>query len=496
MNEGLDLLIVEDDADTRANLCDILELDGHRVEAVPSLSRALDRQDWSGLDAIILDRKLPDGMAEQSLPRLRQLAPAAAIMIVTAYADLDGAIAALRNGAQEYILKPVSADVLRNSLRRIADRRRIELERREAQEALHRERDFAEGLIETAQAIVLVLDTEGRIVRLNRYLEDLTGYSRHELTGKDCFETLIIPSERPKVRELFRQALREHAARGSINRIVAKDGTEREVAWWDKTLKDAQGHILGVLAVGHDLTELREAQHQAVQAERLAAIGQMVAGLAHESRNALQRSQACLEMLELEVADRPAARDLVARIQRAQDHLHHLYEEVRGFAAPILLHRRVVDLADVWREAWHEVTSGEPDRTARLQERSAGVDLRCEVDPFSLGQVFRNMFENSLAACAGAVQITIRAHADELASRGALRISVTDNGPGLTPDQKKRIFEPFFTTKTQGTGLGMAIARRIVEAHSGRIDVGDASSGGAEIVIILPRGSVGNAPAG
>src|SRR5207244_7695212 len=94
-----------------------------------------------------------------------------------------------------------------------------------------------------------------------------------------------------------------------------------------------------------DITERRGIEDRLMQSERLAAIGQMVAGLAHESRNALQRSKACLELLALELAGQPEVLDLVARVQKAQDHLHHLYEEVRGYAAPIKLQTQLYDLA-------------------------------------------------------------------------------------------------------------------------------------------------------
>ena len=129
------------------------------------------------------------------------------------------------------------------------------------------------------------------------------------------------------------------------------DGTERLISWSGKQL-DGNHEVRGLLLVGHDVTELNLAQHRLVQTERLAAIGQMITGLAHESRNAFQRSQACLEMLGLEVQDRPAALDLIQRIQRAQDHLHHLYEEVRSYAAPIHLERVVCRLDVIWRVTW------------------------------------------------------------------------------------------------------------------------------------------------
>src|SRR5262249_58461376 len=110
-----------------------------------------------------------------------------------------------------------------------------------------------------------------------------------------------------------------------------------------------------LLLTGQDVTALREAQQKALQAERLAAIGQMVAGLAHESRNALQRSQACLSLLELRLRDQPEALDLLGRLQQAQDDLHRLYEGVRHYAAPIRLDRRVCDLARAWRESRADV---------------------------------------------------------------------------------------------------------------------------------------------
>ena len=121
--DPLSLLVVEDDPDTRSNLTDILEMDGYRVRAVESLAQALREADWSAYFAIVLDRKLPDGNSETVLPQLRKLAPQAAIVVVTGYDDLTGAIAAIRNGAADYLIKPVDPDMLRNRLRQLADKR-------------------------------------------------------------------------------------------------------------------------------------------------------------------------------------------------------------------------------------------------------------------------------------------------------------------------------------------------------------------------------------
>jgi len=348
----LHILVVEDDADTRANLCDLLEMDDYQVATAESLTEGLGLAKDDQWDVVILDRKLPDGNAEDFLPRFKMQAGRATFVIITAYADLNGVMSALRHGVDDYLLKPFNPDLLRKTFERIA--------------------------------------------------------------------------------------------------------------------------------------VLKEARQKALRAERLAAIGQMVTGLTHESRNALQRCQACLEMLEMEVGENPTALDLIRRAQRAQEQLNQLFDEVRGYAAPILLERTPCTLSTVWHEAWENLSAQREGRGATLRESGLLAHSEVRLDRFRMVQVFRNLLENSLSACKGEVEISIHCSRATLESGDAIQISFRDNGPGLSPEQKRRIFEPFYTTKTHGTGLGMAIAQRIVEAHGGTIRIGDGAAPGAEIVLVLP----------
>jgi signal transduction histidine kinase len=233
--------------------------------------------------------------------------------------------------------------------------------------------------------------------------------------------------------------------------------------------------------------ELRASQERAVRAERLAAIGQTVTALAHEGRGALQRANACLSMLDWRLEGRAEELDLSGRLRAALRDLERLFEDVRLYAAPVHLDRRACDLAPVWREAWAQAVARAGPRDAALAEDGCDPGPVCHADPFRLGQVFWNLFANALDASPDPVRVTVACGETTLDGRPAVRVAVRDNGPGFSAEQRGRAFEPFQTTKPAGTGLGLPISQRLVEAHGGRITLGDAAGGGAEVVLVLPR---------
>jgi two-component system, LuxR family, sensor kinase FixL len=477
----LDILVIDDDADARENLRDILELDDHCVVTAGSAAEAMAREDWARFPAIILDRRLPDATAEQLMPRLKAAAPDAAVIVVTGYSDLQGVIAALRQGASDYILKPLNADLLRTSLARIAERRQLAVAK-ERSEATFRH------LVEAAECMIVILRPDHTIVYFSPFAEQLTGYSAAEVHGRSYLELLLPDAERQRVAAEFGRIITGHPTRGFENAVACWDGSRRSMVWNARYLADYENGP-AILKVGQDITFLKQAQERALQAERLAAIGEMVAGLAHESRNALQRSQACLEMLALVVRDRPEAIDLINRIQRAQDHLHTLYEDVRGYAAPIQLRKASCDLKHIWREAWNHLEPARAEKQATLVEATDRTELSCIADPFRLEQVFGNILDNALAAGSCPVAVEVRAEEVDLLGESAIRIAIHDDGPGIPAERRPKVFDPFFTTKARGTGLGMPIAKRIVEAHGGRISIGNDDKPGTTFLITLPRGS-------
>src|SRR5262245_15500268 len=262
----LAILVVDDDADTRANLRDILELDAYHVATAGTAAEALTRDDWGRLSAIILDRKLPDGSAEELLPRLRRLAPQAAVIIVTGYGDVQGAVSALRLGAADYILKPVDADELRARLGRIAEHRRTEQELQEQARILR-------SVLETINDAVMVVDEHGRVLLFNPAVERLigpvtvgAGPERWPQRGTAYLEDATTPF--PPDQFALARALRGEEvtdAEQFLRRAGAGPG--RWVSASASPLRDDRGGIRGAVVVWRDITERKRAE-EALRHER------------------------------------------------------------------------------------------------------------------------------------------------------------------------------------------------------------------------------------
>jgi PAS domain S-box-containing protein len=353
---------------------------------------------------------------------------------------------------------------------------------REAQLDLAAERNLLENVVETTEAFIVLVGRGGKIERSNHALQVACGYTSGELRGRE-WANLLPEAAREPAAAVFQEALARGAARTDVLEFVTQDGASRGVVW---SARRTDGDPAQVILLGYDVTELREAQDVALRTERLAAIGQMAAGVAHESRNALQRASACVAMLAMRLAGQSEMIDLLDRVRVAHDDLRRIFDDVQTYSAVLRLNPAECDLAAVWREAWIDL-DGVPGRDrAELVEDRGGVNLRVRADRFHLKRVFRNIMENALASGADPVCVTVRCQSAELAGRGAVRVSLRDNGPGFPHDARKRLFEPFFTTKTRGTGLGLAQCRRVVEAHGGRVGAGE-DGPGAEIIITLPR---------
>ncbi len=375
----------------------------------------------------------------------------------------------------------------------------------------NRERDFAEGVIQTAQAVVLLVDRQGVIIRANTFLSQLLGWTPSTATNLR-FSDLIAPSDRESLEQFLASVLSDTPSTSLETDLFPASGPPRRIRWLARPYNPPDQSIIvarnqpapsrlnpqspnpqipeapnpWVLCVGQDITDLTEAQRQLVRHARLAAIGQTMTGLAHESRNAFQRSQAALETLLLELEDRPVAVELIERIQRAHDHLLHLYEEVLQFARPVRLEIQSINLESVLRQTWEHLSVVVSPKRLKLEITSHPDALHLQADPFAIEQVLRNLLENAAEASSQDGAITVNIYPSWIGTSAATSVEIRDCGKGIPPHQMERIFEPFFTTRPRGTGLGLPIARRLAEGHGGSLCLQDADPGVCAM-LVLPQ---------
>ncbi len=247
-------------------------------------------------------------------------------------------------------------------------------------------------------------------------------------------------------------------------------------------LFDGRGQKLGVVAVIRDISEQFLLRRQVAQAERLAAIGEMAAGIAHELRTPLTSIRGFVQYLQGS-SDPKEWQEYGGIIIREVDGLNRIVSELLDLVRPQPLHPMPTDLNQLVRETMLLARDDASDpRIAFVLELEDNLP-RIEVDRGQIKQVLLNIIVNGIQAITGIGEIHVRTRAK---SAEEVSLSITDNGCGIPQNIRERIFDPFFSTKPTGTGLGMAIARRIVDSHQGTIEIDSSEGSGTTVTLLFP----------
>jgi nitrogen fixation/metabolism regulation signal transduction histidine kinase len=221
------------------------------------------------------------------------------------------------------------------------------------------------------------------------------------------------------------------------------------------------------------------------QAGLLESLADIVRQLTHESRNALQRSQAALERLRWQLGDRHEALLLLARAQRAQEEMVCLCEAAHDLTTPNMLQRTDCDLGQIWRDVCSRMAG--PANRIQLAENIEAIDLHCEGDRARLAQVLRHLLNSMTTIGSEPISLTVAAEPFVLAGRPALQLTFRHTAAELTAEQRTHLFAPFTADRPRYHQLGLAAARKIVEAHGGQLLLGPGP--GLQLVLQLPRSS-------
>jgi PAS domain S-box-containing protein len=330
-----------------------------------------------------------------------------------------------------------------------------------------------------AAAIVAVTDAEGRIREVNDKFCEISKYSRDELIGRD--HNLVNSGHHPKafMREMWQTIASGRVWRGELlNR--AKDG---HLYWVDTTIVpflDANGLPVEYIALHYEITDRKRAEALLREQTTLARIGEMAAVVAHEVKNPLAGIGAALKVLEGRLPPTADARTVIGQIQTRLDAVHRMVQDLLFFAQPPPPRLAPVSVRVVMERAVVRFLAS-PTRADVTVEMTAHEGI-IRGDAEQLAIALCHVLVNAAEAMGGRGQITLCARPAE----GDYVVEVRDTGPGVHPDVRDRLFQPFVTTKTQGPGLGLAIARRIVEQHGGRVNIAFETNGGTIVTFTLP----------
>jgi len=367
---------------------------------------------------------------------------------------------------------------------------------KQGEEALRKEKDFSESLIDTAQVIILVLDTEGRIIRFNPYMEDLCGYKLDEVQGRDWFSTFLPEEDHDRISELFRTCVSDVKTQGNINPIVSKDGRKIVVEWYDNTLKDADGKTIGILVIGQDITTRKQMEEKLLKAKNLESLGVLSGGIAHNFNNALSAITGHTELLEMDFPQDKKIADHTKTMKQSAHRMADLTNQLLAYAGGGKYNAQPMSLSEFIEDTLPLIVHNlDPDVSVEtdLQPDLLNVDA----DLTQMQMVFSALMANSNEAMEtpGRIRIStrnmeldqafIKDHPD-LKPGPYVCLSIEDDGKGMDDETRERIFEPFFTTNFIGRGLGMPAAYGIVTNHGGAITVDSERGKGTTVSIYLP----------
>ncbi|MGB6482108.1 MAG: PAS domain S-box protein [Candidatus Acidiferrales bacterium] len=368
-------------------------------------------------------------------------------------------------------------------------------ERRQMERRLREEQEFVRRLVACFPDIIVVLDNNGRYTFVSPRVQEFLGYTPDDYLGASL-EARPHPDDRNTLLDFFRSLTNGEISFGTVEyRTAHKDGGWRTVRANANPLTNAEGRIIGVVASARDVTESKRLEQQLMQSEKLAAIGQMVSGVAHELNNPLTAILGVSDLLQERTADE-ASRRQVQLIHKQARKAAELVQGLLMFSRPSRHHSLHVRIADLIARAI-ELQKTELESRHIAVSVGATADLPLiDADPQHMTQVFVNLLSNAVQAIAsvsdhGRISIHVTALNEEQ------EILIDDDGPGIRAEIRAKIFDPFFTTHrtSGGSGLGLTICLVIVKEHGGTIEAQTSPAGGGRFRILLPSAKGAATPA-
>jgi PAS domain S-box-containing protein len=500
------ILLIDDEEAIIRVLSMSLRSDGYEVITANNGRDALRLFEMESPPIVLTDIRMPGMDGLELLRQIKRLRSGAEVIIITGHGDLDAAIEALQCGASDFINKPVRHEALSVALARaeekLAIRRQLhdytyDLENmvKIATEEFERKSNFQAKLIQSSNDGIIATDDEWKIVIFNPGAEKIFGYSRSEMIRKTDARNLYPP----EVRQIFEWSAAAHNAKNEsawLETFITSKTQDRIPVRFSGTILREKKTMMGSVAFFQDLREIKRLERELVRAERLAAIGQTVAGMAHCIKNILHGFKGGSYLVNVGI-DKNNTDKLKNGWQMIQRNITRTSD-------------LVLDLLSYSKEREPEFLVCSPnvivDDICELLHEQAGnydIDIIKNYAP-SLGEVLMdartiyrsmlNLVSNAIDACMFdenvkkkyRVRVTTAVEPD-----GFVKFEVQDNGSGMSKEVQSKLFTSFFSTKgAKGTGLGLLVTHKLIEEHQGTIQVASQLGQGTTFTIRLPYNPV------
>jgi len=371
-------------------------------------------------------------------------------------------------------------------------------DRKRAENALKQAKAFAEKLVESANAMIVVLDASGEIQVFNKAAEQITGYMRHELFGRNWFEVFVPMDKYPQILKAFQKSMQNGMPRIFESPILTQSGEERYIAWRNTDLLE-DSRIVGSILYGVDISDRKQLEEQLLQSQKMEAIGQLAGGVAHDFNNMLSVILGYSELIKSKLpAENPLLKD-VLEIEKAAIHSRDITRQLLAFSRKQIISPKTIDLNSLITQTQKTLSRliGEDIHLRFLPGKNLG---EVRFDPSQMDQILVNLAVNARDAMPDGGMLTIETaniYLDEDYCRLHIEcrpghyvlMMMSDDGIGMEKQVLSHIFEPFFTTKEvgKGTGLGLATVYGIVRQNGGYIEVYSELGQGTTFKIYIPR---------
>jgi len=357
---------------------------------------------------------------------------------------------------------------------------------------------FNRNIIQSLDAGLLTIDFSGNINFLNRTGEKILNRNEEELKNTSIYDLF------PRINSMIEQARKKGSAPSPDYQryetlLSNHDGRKIYLGFSISPLTDPEGSLIGHTLIFQDITKFKEMEEEMKRVDKMAAVGVLAAGMAHEIRNPLASLSGSIQMLKTELSLDDHQQHLMEITLRESERLNALITDFLLFAQPPQTHKILYPIRKILEETIDLFTHSPSFRDGiHIRRPGEHEEVRVSIDPDQMKQVFWNLLINAAQSMSNGGEIRVQLGkgnglgvtglrlSSELGGKEWAKISIIDSGNGIAQEEREKIFEPFFTTKENGTGLGLSIVHKIIENHNGLIRVESELGRGSSFIIYLP----------